>query len=64
MTDTLGYIKVRFREHLRARLDAAARRRGISMNREIIRRLERSLEIQDREEDLRRAISGIPRSAV
>ncbi len=40
-------LKVRMREPLRARIDDAAQRRGVSMNAEIVERLERSFLIQD-----------------
>jgi hypothetical protein len=44
--DELAFIhlKVRFREKLRARLAEAAKERGVSMNAEIVARLEQSLD--------------------
>jgi hypothetical protein len=42
-TDTVA-LQVRLREYLRARLAAEARRNEVSLNAEIVRRLEASLE--------------------
>jgi hypothetical protein len=41
-------IKLRMKEPLRAMLEESARERGISMNAELVRRLERSFERRDR----------------
>jgi hypothetical protein len=45
---TTAQLKVRMKEPLRALLEDSARERGISMNAEIVRRLERSFERRDR----------------
>jgi Arc-like DNA binding domain len=44
---TTVQLKVRMKEPLRADLEKAAHRRGVSMNAEIVRRLERSFERRD-----------------
>ncbi len=41
-------LKIRTREPLRARLEAAAKRRGVSLNAEIVDRLKKSMETEDR----------------
>lgn len=46
-TDTVD-LKVRMKEPLRASLERAAKRRGVSMNAEAVNRLEQSFEIEDR----------------
>jgi hypothetical protein len=45
-------LKVRMKEPLRANLEEAARRRGVSMNAETVHRLERSFEQDQRIEDV------------
>jgi hypothetical protein len=45
-------LKVRMKEPLRAALEEAARQRGVSLNSEVVRRLERSFEQEQRLEDV------------
>jgi Arc-like DNA binding domain len=50
--DASAQVKVRLKEPLRAALEEAARKRGISMNAEVISRLERSFEQDQRLQDV------------
>lgn len=53
-------LKVRVREHLRAKLEKSARTQGGSLNSEIVRRLERSFEEDTLAEDLVKAARTLP----
>lgn len=53
-------IKVRLQETLRSRLEMEAKKHGVSLNQEIVRRLERSLE----QELIGQAVSTSARGAV
>jgi hypothetical protein len=45
-SDTIVQVKLRIREHLRRRLEVAAKKRGVAVNYEMMSRLERSFELE------------------
>ncbi len=55
-------LKVRMKEPLRSRLEVFAKRRGVSLNEEVVTRLMRSFDIADIEWTIRSAFSeaGLP----
>lgn len=54
--DAKAQIKVRVREHLRARIEAEARKRDVSLNDEVVARLEASFDLERQVAVLRQQI--------
>jgi len=56
-TDTV-HVSTRMREPLRAKLEAAAKARGVSLNAELVDRLERSFERDEFAQEIVRLVRG------
>src|SRR5262245_37633013 len=52
-------IKIRMKEPLRAKIEAAAKRRGVSMNAEMVSRLEQSFQKEGASDELQMAVDGL-----
>src|SRR5262245_26020289 len=52
-------IKIRMKEPLRAKIEAAAKRRGVSMNAEMVSRLEQSFQKEGVSDEFQTAVDGL-----